>query len=165
MMMSARAGGPFGRPRQISFINEAIEATLAGGHHFLMAVWAKSFHFVEEGHLYVQRGSVSGRFGAPQALGFGSHPQAFADSHGDSVIVYRRPSAHNPDADELVDVMAARGHRFGLPRPLAPHLKGCELDNGGEIDPQSIATSPAGYAVFYITCEEGAVQYLIRYTP
>ena len=165
MMMSARAGGPFRRPRQISFVNEAIEATLAGGHHFLMAVWAKSFHFVEEGHLYVQRGSVSGRFGAPQALGFGSHPQAFADSHGNSVIIYRRPAIHNQNTYEIVAVTARSGHRFGPPRPLAPHLKGCELDNGGEIDPQSIATSPAGYAVFYITCEEGAAQYLIRYTP
>jgi hypothetical protein len=164
MMMSARAGGPFGRPRQISFINEAVEATLAGGHHFLMAVWAKSFHFVEEGHLYVQRGSVSGRFGAPQALGFGSHPQAFVDSHGDSVIIYRRPVIPNQNTDEIVAVTARPGHRFGHPRPLAPHLKGCELANGGEIDPQSIATSPAGYTVLYITCEETA-QYLIRYTP
>ncbi|HTA15333.1 MAG TPA: hypothetical protein VK781_10810 [Solirubrobacteraceae bacterium] len=165
LMMSARAGGAFGRPRQISFVNEAIEATLAGGHHFLIAVWAKSFHFAEEGHLYVRRGSVSGRFGAPQALGFGSHPQAFADSHGNSVIVYRRPAIHDQSTDEVVAVTAQPGHRFGPPRPLAPHLKGCELANGGEIDPQSIATSPAGYAVFYITCEEGAAQYLIRYTP
>jgi hypothetical protein len=166
MMMSSRAGGPFGRPRQISFISEAIEATLAGGHHFLMAVWAKSFHFIEEGHLYVQRGSVSGRFGAPQALGFGSHPQAFADSHGDAVIIYRRPVIHNQNADEIVAVTARSGHRFGPPRPLAPHLKGCELDNGREtINSQPIATSPTGYALFYITCEEGAAQYLIRYTP
>ncbi len=164
MMTSARAGGPFGRPRPISFINKAIEATLAGRHHFLMAVWAKSFHFVEEGHLYVQRGSVSGRFGAPQALGFGSHPQAFVDSHGDSVIIYRRPAIHNQNTYEIVAVTARSGHRFGPPRPLAPHLKGCELANGGEIDRQSIATSPAGYAVLYITCEETA-QYLIRYTP
>jgi hypothetical protein len=165
MTISSRAGGPFGRPRQISFINEAIETTLAGRHHFLMAVWAKSFHFGEEGHLYVQRGSVFGRFGAPEALGLGSHAQAFADSHGDSVIVYRRPAIHNQNTDEIVAVSARSGHRFGPPRPLAPHLKGCELDNGSEIDPQSIATSPAGYAALYITCEEGAAQYLIRYTP
>lgn len=165
MRISSRAGGPFGRPRQISFINDAIEATLAGGHHFLMAVWAKSFHFGEEGHLYVRRGSAFGRFGAPQALGFGSHPQAFADSQGDSVIIYRRPAIHNQNTDEIVAVTARPGHRFGPPRLLAPHLKGCELDNGNEIDPQSIATSPAGYAVLYITCEEGAAQYLIRYTP
>lgn len=165
LMMISRAAGPFGRPRQISFINKAIEATLAGRHHFLMAVWAKSFHFGEEGHLYVRRGSVSGRFGAPQALGFGSHPQAFADSHGDSVIIYRRPATHNQNTHEIVAVTARSGHRFGPPRPLTPHLKGCELDNGGEIDPQSIAISPAGYAVLYITCQEGATQYLIRYTP
>jgi hypothetical protein len=164
MMISAKAGGPFGRPRQISFIDEAIEATLAGGHRFLMAVWAKSFHFGEEGHLYVQRGSVSGRFGAPQALGFGSHPQAFVDSHGDSVIIYRRPALHNQNTYEIVAVTARSGHRFGSPRPLAPHLKGCELDNGDEKDQQPIATSPAGYAVLYITCEEGAAQYLIHYT-
>ena len=130
-----------------------------------MAVWAKSFHFAEEGHLYVQRGSVSGQFGAPQALGFGNHPQAFADSHGDSVIIYRRPTIHNQNTDEIVAVTARPGHRFGSPRPLVPHLKGCELNNGDEIDPPSIATSPAGYAVLYITCEEGAAQYLIRYTP
>jgi hypothetical protein len=165
LMMRSRAGGPFGALREITLIHEAIDATLAGRGRFILAVWARALSELDEGHLYVQRGSVFGRFGRAQALGVGSQAHAFVDSRGDSVIVYRRLVPHNPSAHEIVAVTAAPGHRFSAPQPLAPNLRGCDSINGSEIRSPPIATSPDGHAAFYIPCEEGVHQYLIRYTP
>jgi hypothetical protein len=165
MMMRSSAGHGFSAPREIISIHEASEAMLARRGHFVLAVWANVPHIDEADHLYVQRGSVSGRFGAPQALGLGSNAQAFVDARGQSVIIYRRP-VPGSSANEAVAVTAAPGKRFGPPRPLVPNDKDCEPTGGGPFDGQPLALSPDGHAVFSVTCEAAQrEQFLIRYTP
>jgi hypothetical protein len=165
MIMSSRDGGRFGAPRRIALIHNAIEATLAGRGRSLVAVWDRSHNFVDEGHLYVARGDVTGRFRPPQALGTGSLPHVFVDSHRTTVIVYRRPVPGAPGEMEIVAVTARPGHRFGAPRRLSPGLREVEGINGAPLGSSPITPSPDGHAAFDITCEAGQRDYLIRYSP
>ena len=102
----------------------------------------------------------------PHILGAGD-TTGFIDSYGRSVVIQRGPVAHHSEDFELDAFTAQLNGPFGRPQRIAPTLRNCGLNEGGEIE-ASIATSSNG-RVFYVTCGEGShqegSQYLIRYTP
>jgi hypothetical protein len=179
VVITGRPGGRFGAPHRFTSTHEPLVLTLAGKRGFLVAAWERSFRFLEEDHLYVQQGSVSGRHGKIQALGFGSVPQMWVDSKGETVIVYQRPVSRHParfntNAQEVVATTARPGRPFGRPHPVAPDLGTCQLSARekhfypGRGYEETIATSPDGNAVFDVECgeeEPDERRYLIRYTP
>jgi hypothetical protein len=165
--IARRPGHRFGPVHKIATIAGAGLATLADAARTVLAIWSRSFGFLGEDHLYVQRDSASSRAPVRQSLGVGDGPTSFVDGHGRSVIVYRRPVAHERETYELVAVMAEKGHRFGAPQPIAAGLQRCGAEHEEEFNRQPLALSPNGSSAFSITCETptGNDSYMIRYSP
>ncbi len=136
----------------------------------LLVLWTHTQRNVE--HFEARRGSVFGSFDgqfqvdATPYFGVGD-TTGFIDSYGRSVVIQRGPVAHHSEDFELDAFTAQLNGPFGRPQRIAPTLRNCGLNEGGEIE-ASIATSSNG-RVFYVTCGEGShqegSQYLIRYTP
>jgi hypothetical protein len=163
-----RPGHRFGPVHRVAAIAGAGLATFAEGPQMVVAVWSKSFSLLGEDHLYVQRDSGSSGPAVQQSLGQGANPASFVDEHGRTVIVYRRPIAHENGASELVAVTAAKGHRFGAPQPIAPGLRRCGAEHEEEFNRQPLALSPNGSSAFSIACETphgDYALYMIRYSP
>jgi hypothetical protein len=165
--IARRPGHPFGPVHRVATITGAGLATLAEAPQTVLAIWSRSFGFLGEGHLYVQRDGDSSPAAVRQSLGLGDNPTSFIDGHGRSVIVYRRPVAHERETYELVAVTAEKGHRFGAPRPIAAGLKRCGAEHEEEFNRQPLALSPNGSSAFSIACETptGNDAYMIRYSP
>jgi len=162
-----RPGHQFGPVHRVATVANAGLATFADDLQTALAVWSRSFSAIGEDHLYVQREGGALRSPVRQSLGLGNDPTGFIDGHGRSVIVYRRPTAHKPDANELVAVSAEAGHPFGAPQPIAPGLQHCGAEHEEEFNRQPLALGPNGSTVFSISCETslGYALYLIRYSP
>jgi hypothetical protein len=173
MMMTSADGGPFSRPREVASLPSETDETslVAGGHRSLLVLWTHTQRNVE--HFEARRGSVFGSFDrqfqvdATPYFGVGD-TTGFIDPYGRSVVIQRGPVAHHSEDFELDAFTAQLSGPFGRPQRIAPTLRNCGLNEGGEIE-ASIATSSNGRAVFYVTCGEGShqegSQYLIRYTP
>ncbi|HXP38584.1 MAG TPA: hypothetical protein VN817_12540, partial [Solirubrobacteraceae bacterium] len=136
--IARRPGRPFGPVHRVATIAGAGLATLADATKTTLSIWSRSFGPLGEDHLYAQR-SEGSRAAAPESLGRGENPTSFIDGHGRSVIVYRRPVAHEREAYELVAATAEEGHPFGAPQPIAPALRRCGAEHEEEFNRQPLA--------------------------
>jgi hypothetical protein len=166
LLLASSDGRPFGAPRPVAALPAGASGTvIAGSDGSLVGTW----QWIGRREVAYQRASLGGLaspFGAP--AGVGEDPVGFIGADGEAVVVYRAVAPPGPNSltnFQLDAVVARPGRPFGKPRQLAPRLRNCGLDTDGELDLEPIATSPDGYAVLYLTCEEGGGQYMIRYTP
>lgn len=137
---------------------------VAGNSNSLLATWQ---WFDRNLNLYTRAsiGGLSSPFARP--AGAGEVPVGFIGAHGEAVVIYREETKDRNGDFRLAAITARPSHSFGRPRPIAPWLLNCGLWTGDELELEPINTSPNGYAILYLTCEEGLHfrQYMIRYTP
>jgi hypothetical protein len=165
LMIVSKNGQPFGSARVVTVVPPESQSSvvLAGGDGSVLGLW-EWWNPQFDNFTRASLGGLASPFAKPVAVG--EDPVGFVGGRGEAVVVYRaRLPGYSPEGlfNFRLDVVTARpGHSFGKPRPLAPKLPGCGLDTDGEGEQQPIATSSNGYAILYLTCEDGS-QYIIRY--
>ncbi|MGH2865671.1 MAG: hypothetical protein ACRDJX_10550 [Solirubrobacteraceae bacterium] len=177
-MRTSTNGGAFSPPQLIARIRGEIwkSSVLAGPHRSVLARWEW-----EDRHETMYLRAAFGHIGRPlvrsvpmRVTVFGGEATGFV-GRGEAFIIYRHElpgHALGEDTNFQLRIISDRsGHSFDSPKPFMPQLNTCGIDTAAELVYQGeaeIATSPNGYAILNLVCDEGEedrVQYLVRYTP